>query len=45
MIGIRLKSDERELVEKAAASQNQSLSNWTRQILISAALNHAGAKT
>ena len=37
MIGIRLKSDERNLVEKAAAKSKQKLSEWTRTALISAA--------
>ena len=37
MIGIRLKSDERDLVEKAAAKSNLRLSEWTRKSLISLA--------
>lgn len=37
MIGIRLKSDERGLVEKAAAKSNQRLSEWTRDVLLSSA--------
>jgi uncharacterized protein (DUF1778 family) len=37
MIGIRLKSDERGLVEKAAAKSKQRLSEWTRKTLLTAA--------
>jgi uncharacterized protein (DUF1778 family) len=38
MIGIRLKSDERGLVEKAAAKAKQRLSSWTRETLLTAAV-------
>jgi uncharacterized protein (DUF1778 family) len=37
MIGIRLKSQERNLVEKAAEKSKQRLSEWTRSVLISSA--------
>ena len=37
--GVRLRSDERELVEKAAAIGQKSLSEWMRQTLITSAEN------
>jgi uncharacterized protein (DUF1778 family) len=40
--GVRLRHDERDLVEKAAASQSQSLSNWMREVLISSAKRQIG---
>jgi uncharacterized protein (DUF1778 family) len=41
-IGIRLKSDERSLVEKAAAKSKQGLSDWARNVLISSAQQQTG---
>ncbi|HEY2328984.1 MAG TPA: DUF6290 family protein [Verrucomicrobiae bacterium] len=41
--GVRLRSEERELFEKAAASHGKTLSDWMRETLLSA-VNHAGAK-
>jgi uncharacterized protein (DUF1778 family) len=35
--GVRLRQNERELVEKAAARRSQSLSEWVRKTLISSA--------
>jgi uncharacterized protein (DUF1778 family) len=35
--GVRLRGDERELLEKAASIQRQSLSNWIRATLLAAA--------
>ena len=37
IIGIRLKSDERNVVEKAAAKSKMKLSEWTRETLLTAA--------
>jgi uncharacterized protein (DUF1778 family) len=38
--GVRLRGDERELVEKAAAIRNQSLSDWIRTALLTVARRH-----
>jgi len=35
--GVRLRTDERTLVEKAAAGRNQKLSAWIRTTLVSTA--------
>jgi uncharacterized protein (DUF1778 family) len=39
--GIRLRSSERRLLEKAALKQNQNLSEWMRTTLLSAAQGQA----
>ena len=36
--GMRLRGEERELMEKAAAKRNKKLSEWMRNALVSAAL-------
>jgi uncharacterized protein (DUF1778 family) len=36
--GVRLRSDERDLLEKAASSKSQNLSRWMRETLLSQAL-------
>jgi uncharacterized protein (DUF1778 family) len=41
--GVRLRSDERELLEKAAATKNQTLSGWIRDTLISSAMRQTKA--
>lgn len=43
--GVRLKSDERELVEKAANLQHKSLSEWIRETLVSCAIRQTRVKT
>jgi uncharacterized protein (DUF1778 family) len=42
---IRLRSDERELVEKAASIQNQNLSEWMRGVVILTAKRQTRAKS
>jgi uncharacterized protein (DUF1778 family) len=37
MTGVRLRQDERELIEKAAASKKQTFSGWIRATLITSA--------
>ncbi len=37
--GVRLKSDERDLVERAAAKKEQTLSEWVRETLVTTAEN------
>lgn len=44
MTGVRLRQDERELIEKAAASKKQTFSGWIRETLISSAHRQARAK-
>lgn len=41
IMGVRLRSDERALVEKAAANQSQSLSDWIRNTLLTVAQKQA----
>jgi hypothetical protein len=36
--GVRLKSEERQLLEKAASSHKKSLSDWMRNVLVSTAI-------
>ena len=37
MTGVRLRQDERELIEKAASIQDETISKWMRATLISSA--------
>jgi uncharacterized protein (DUF1778 family) len=37
IIGVRLKNEERALIEKAASKSNKGLSAWTRETLLTAA--------
>ena len=37
IIGVRLKNDERAMIEKAALKSNKGLSVWTRETLLTAA--------
>jgi len=42
LIGVRVQESERELIRRAAEAQGKSVSEWARQILISAANRVAG---
>jgi uncharacterized protein (DUF1778 family) len=45
IMGVRLRSTERELLEKAASFKSQKLSDWMRKTLVEKALRQVRART
>ncbi len=43
--GVRLRPEERSLLEKAAALHDQTLSTWMRNILVTSAANELNTET
>jgi uncharacterized protein (DUF1778 family) len=45
LTALRLRSDERELLEKAAANRREKLSQWMRNVLVGAATSELKLET